>query len=55
VEFFIKEKVYEQYLILHESNGGGSGAFKKSKEEQLKSVKNWFKVIFSRLSFNQTS
>ena len=39
VEFFIEEKVYEQYLIQHESNGGGNGAFGKSKEE-LKSVKN---------------
>ena len=39
VEFFIEEKVYEQYLIQHESNGGGNGVSGKPKEE-LKSVKN---------------
>jgi len=39
VEFFIKEKVYEQYLLQHETNGGGNGASGKAKKE-LKSLKH---------------
>jgi len=39
VEFFIEEKVYEQYLTQHESSGGGNGASGKPKKEP-KSLKN---------------